>query len=178
MDALKNRIVVITGPRHSGKTSAARALGKILGWLTVDLDELVERQNGKSPRELFIEGPEIFRKAEALALSSLLNQAEGPLIVSAGGGLIDNEKAMPHLVEAKTPGLLIVYLEINAESAWRRVLADGELPPFLNTENPKETHFALHSRRSESYRAIANLTISAENKSPEEIAREICTRLM
>ncbi|MDR0997648.1 MAG: hypothetical protein LBL70_01155, partial [Treponema sp.] len=67
-------IILLTGPKHSGKTSAGRALVRLLAEKTdpaasfIDLDELVEDRTGKSPRALYREGPEIFRKAEADAL--------------------------------------------------------------------------------------------------------------
>ena len=171
----------------------------------MDLDEIIEKQTGKSPRTLFCEGPEIFMNAEASALASIINQQTetrqtenrqpesslgreiqartNGLIIAAGGGLIDNSEAMSLLAglntmaeSAGTPRrveLFTVFLDVSAETAWRRILAAGELPPFLNTGNPREAHLALHTRRSESYRAFARVTISAENKSPEEIAGEI-----
>jgi len=171
-------IILISGPKHSGKTLCAEALGALTGIKTVDLDTLIEDQTGKSPRELFKEGNEIFRKAEARALSSLLQGFQGAanrhLIVAAGGGLVDNPDAMTLLAEKKE--IRIIYLDVSAETAWQRILrsAEGsELPPFLRTENPRETHRALHERRVLAYKALAHVSISAENKSPREIAGEI-----
>jgi len=175
------RFILIVGPKHSGKTQSSRALQKATGWETVDLDELVEKQTGKSPRELYKEGPEIFRKAEARALAGLINiykEGKHSLIVAAGGGIVDNPDAITLL--SRHNEIIPVYLDISAGIAWQRILAsakDGELPPFLNTGNPKETHLVLHKRRAGAYKAMARITISAENKSPEEIAREITASL-
>ena len=130
---------------------------------------------------MYREGPEVFRKAEAASLSSLIRETEGKqktLIIAAGGGLIDNSGAMALL--GRDSGAIIVYLEVSPETAWQRILRsakDGALPPFLDTENPKETHFALHSRRAEAYRALADFSVSAEHKSPEEIAGVIAELL-
>jgi shikimate kinase len=173
---MKNRIILITGPKHSGKSVTARTLAGIMGESPADLDETIEKRTGKSPRELFKEGPEIFRKAEALALLSLLSGKAR--IIAAGGGLIDNQEALELL--ACTPEALTVYLEVSAETAWNRILytaRGGELPPFLNTPSPRKTHFALHTRRAEAYKTLAQITISGENKTPEEIAHEIAERL-
>ena len=178
---MKNRIIIVTGPKHSGKTLCVRALGKITQGEAVDLDEVLEKEGGKTPRELFKEGPEIFRKAEALALASLIRQSEGKnsiLIIAAGGGLIDNTGAMALI--SRREEIITVYLDVSPETAWQRILCateGGELPPFLNTGNPRETHHALHKRRAEAYKALARLTVDAENKSPEEIAGEIADRL-
>jgi shikimate kinase len=198
---VKNRIILIIGAKHSGKSLSARALNEIIGGQIVDLDELVERQTGKTPRELFIEGHVFFKKAEASALASVIHrqmprqmplempglppQTEGEtLIIAAGGGIIDNDEAMALISEAKVPStdrqLIAVYLEISAEAEWQRILdttGDGEFPPLINTNNPKETHLALHNRRAKAYKAVAGLIVVAENKSPEEIAGEIAGQL-
>jgi len=175
---MKNQIIIITGPKHSGKTVCARALAKVSGGVAADLDALVTKETEKTPRELFKEGPEIFRKAEASVLASLALTAKSEnklIVIAAGGGLIDNPEALALLSQHRE--IITVYLDVPAETAWQRILntaaADGELPPFLKTENPRETHFALHTRRAKGYKALAQFTVSADNKSPEEIADEI-----
>ena len=186
-------ITLIIGPKHSGKSQCSRLLGKIMDWEVVDMDDFIEKQTGKTPRTLFNEGPEIFRKAEVFALAALIQPPEAPdgpnsersgRIIATGGGLIDNPEALALLAESPAPfrcrGAICVYLDVSAETAWQRILdsaAGRELPPFLNTENPKETHFTLHKRRSESYKALAHLIISAENKTPNETAEEIAERI-
>ena len=189
---MENRIILITGPKHSGKTQCARALGKITGGQAIDLDEIIEKETGRTPRELFLEGPAIFRKAETLALERAIlervimersiNEAKDSClpqstmrIIAAGGGLIDNGEALELI--AQHAGIVIFYLDVLPETAWRRILdtasLDGKLPPFLDTENPKETHLALHRRRAEAYIAFADYTIGVDGKTPEEIALEI-----
>jgi shikimate kinase len=166
-------IILLAGPKHSGKTSAGRAL-EASGWgYFTDLDECIEVRTGKSPRALFREGSGIFRKAEAEALASLLQGGTENTIIAAGGGLVDNGEALALLENHKKT---TVYLEVSAETAWERIrqaAETGGLPPFLDTPNPEETHRLLHTRRAEAYRAIADIIIKAENKNPGEIAAEI-----
>jgi len=95
-------------------------------------------------------------------------------VIAAGGGIIDNNEAMSIL---KKSSAVMVYLDISAEDAWDRIAAGGELPPFLKTENPQETHRALHERRAAAYLQIANIVIKTEGKSPQERAAEIFSRL-
>lgn len=191
---MKDRIILITGPKHSGKSLCARMLGKIIGCETIDLDGLIEKQTGASPRALYNRGPEIFQAAEARALASLFRnpppssatrvwsdevplRRKGCFIIASGGGLCDNREALALLSESSGLSgdreIISVYLDVSAETAWRRIPAGAELPPFLDTENPRETHFALHERRAKAYKAMAQITVSGENKSPEEIAGEI-----
>jgi shikimate kinase len=184
------QFVVLTGPKHSGKTSAGRELALLLSCGFVDLDDANARQSGKSPRALFTEGPEIFKKAEETALAAILETGGAApglswLAVAAGGGIIDNPGALALLQGAgrppaggpPAPSAVLVFLDVTAETAWERISGEGELPPFLNVENPQATHRNLHERRSESYRRLASFVVNAENKNPAEIAAEICRLL-
>jgi shikimate kinase len=187
------KIIIITGPKHSGKTRAASFLAGLLGAEFVDLDEVVEGQTGKSPRSLFKEGPEIFRQAEVRALAGILSltlpgstgQGRGAVrVVAAGGGLVDNAGALELLGRPGFSGkdAVMVCLEVSADTAWERISGaareTGEWPAFLNVENPRETNAALHKRRSAAYREIAALVVDGEGKAPEAIAAEIALRLV
>jgi shikimate kinase len=185
--------ILLVGPKHSGKTSAGRALVRLWAGKNdpaasfTDLDELVETRTGKSPRALYREGPEIFRKAEAEALRGIFDRpGDGDpalRVVAAGGGLADNSEALDLLkspVFKRSSRVFTVYIEVPPETAWERIEAaaerDGELPPFLKTENPRETHRRLHQRRGAVYREIADLSLGA-GESPEETAALIISRV-
>jgi len=167
--------IILTGPKHSGKTSAGKALALLCKCAFFDLDELIAQRTGKSPRQLFNEGQAVFQKAEAEVAAAILgeNNAERS-VIAAGGGIIDNEEAAALL---KKPGVKTVCLNLSAESAWDRIAAAGELPPFLRTENPKETHRALHERRAAAYLRFADIVVEAGGKTPDEIAEEIQRKL-
>jgi shikimate kinase len=178
------RFIILVGPKHSGKTSAGKVLAGILSCGFIDLDELVAQRSGKSPRALYNEGPEVFRKAEAGALAALFESgtAEPPssLVIASGGGLVDNPDARSLLEQNRAAGhlqIISVFLNLSAKTAWERIKTAGELPPFLKTENPQETHCSLHERRAAAYRQLASLVINADGKSPQEIAQEIADRL-
>jgi len=185
-------LIILVGPKHSGKTSAGKALAGLLSCGFVDLDELVAQRSGKSPRALYGEGPEIFRKAEAEALEDLAashatsrfesGRAESPssLVIASGGGLVDNPDALSLLEQNSTSDhfkIISVFLDVSAKIAWERIKLAGELPPFLKTENPQETHLVLHERRAAAYHRLASFVINADGKSPLEIAQEIAGRL-
>ncbi|GHT97520.1 hypothetical protein FACS1894142_2220 [Spirochaetia bacterium] len=183
------RTILLTGPKHSGKTSAGRVLAGIAaecsGGEFIDLDELIAQQTGKSPRSLFREGPEVFRAAEAHALQSLMvpdgaalgdDREHTPLrVIAAGGGLIDNDEARPLL--EKPGGFLIICLEVPVQIAWERIQAaaanGGGLPPFLDTENPRATHRRLHRRRAAAYRKLAHVLVRGTGEKPGDMGREI-----
>jgi shikimate kinase len=181
------RLIILTGPKHSGKTTAGRALADRCAGIFTDLDELVETLTGKNPRTLFKEGPEVFRRAELEALQNLLDSGDVCAqtgynrgifrIAAAGGGLVDNDAALDLLKKAGATEL--VYLEVSVATAWARIKASaektGELPPFLNTADPVETHRLLHERRAAAYKKIARIIIKADGKTPEAIGEELFT---
>jgi shikimate kinase len=107
-------------------------------------------------------------------------ESAAPGVIAAGGGLIDNE-AGRELLQSRG-GFRLIYLDVSADTAWERIRGaaaqTGEFPPFLNTENPRETHRLLHERRAEACRELCNLTIPGENRTPKELGQAILERLM
>jgi shikimate kinase len=175
-------LLILSGPKHSGKTSTGIALREILGGDFVDVDALIEAGEGVPARTLYRQGRDFFQQAETRAVSSIMARADetdGTLIVAAGGGLIDNEAAIR--IIAGDGRVVIVYLEVSAATAWRRIEEEvrngGGLPAFLDAENPKASHAALHERRAAAYKKLAHITIDAEGKSPRQIAGQIAGQI-
>jgi len=180
------RNIFLTGPKHSGKTTTGKILAGLFcntagyklpddcSYIFFDIDELILQKTGKTPRQLFFESAEIFQKAEAEAVNSLFMENR-KFVAAAGGGIIDNSEAIDAL---KKIDAVVVYLGVSADCAWSRIAGSPSgLPPFLQTENPKETHCVLHERRAAAYSQLADILIEAEDKTPENIALEIIERL-
>ncbi|MDR2517403.1 MAG: shikimate kinase [Spirochaetaceae bacterium] len=169
-------LIILTGPKHAGKSTAGTLLARRLAGTFTDLDGAMEAETGKTPRALYREGIQIFHAAEARALAAIMDRAQGTEkdgVVAAGGGVCDNPAAMALLEKG---AVFIVYLAVSPETAWERIKKSAEkdgLPPFLDTENPEAVHRALHERRSKAYRCRAALTVEAGGKSPDDIAAEI-----
>ncbi|GMO62791.1 MAG: shikimate kinase [Termitinemataceae bacterium] len=173
-------ILVLCGPKHCGKTSVAAYLHKFIFVDVdfVDTDDLIEKQTGKSVREIYKEGADIFKEAETYALGSALALAESKgdnLIVATGGGIADNEQAIA-ILRGKAD-IKLVYLDVSYETAFKRIMldagVDGVLPPFLQSAEPSKTHKELHERRAALYKKYADLTINTEGKTVKEIAEAI-----
>jgi shikimate kinase len=196
-------LIVLMGPKHSGKTTTGRELARRLVLPFFDLDQLIEEHSGQSPASLFRSDAELFRREEAAALAALLSSlqknkssqtgvaANGRYagILATGGGIIDNPNAMEKLympldADQKASVHCTVYLDLSAETAWQRISGGAELsgkpaglPPFLEADTPaeaKEKHRLLHERRSIVYKKIADKIVFAEDKSPLELAEELC----
>ncbi|MCL2800513.1 MAG: shikimate kinase [Treponema sp.] len=172
--------IILTGPKHCGKTSTGRLLAKACSCDFIDLDEEIFRQTGKTPRQLFLEssiehptehsGGDLFKKAEANAAAAIAERKSGFTVLAAGGGIIDNPEA---IIALKNTKAAVVYLNVSANTAWERIVLAGDLPPFLKTENPQETHRTLHERRAAEYLKTADFIIEADRKTSDEILAEI-----
>ncbi|MDR2900862.1 MAG: shikimate kinase [Treponema sp.] len=170
------KIISLVGPKHSGKSSVGKNIASLLDADFLDLDSCIEDDRGKSPRALYKEGTEVFRSAELKSLQAILDGSEkheSLVVLATGGGIIDNAEAA-RLLKEKT---IIINLEVSAATAWKRITEtsriSGELPPFLQTSNPQETHRELHERRSRAYKELSAVTVNADDMNIETIAQEI-----
>ena len=170
--------IILTGQKHCGKTSAGKILASLLSCGFFDIDELIFKNTGKKPRQLFKESPELFKKAEteaAVKLFDLSLETSPPpkldfRVIACGGGLIDNSDAVKVITAS---GAIKVFLEVSADTAWERILREKELPSFIDPANPQKDHLLIHERRSAAYRQFADIVIDADKKTPEETASEI-----
>jgi shikimate kinase/3-dehydroquinate synthase len=118
--------IVFIGFMGAGKSTALE-VARQAGRETVEIDELMERELGKPIRQAFEEdGEEAFRAREAEVVGSLLEQADGGAI-ALGGGSVLSERVRDALARH-----IVVYLEIDAAEAWRRI--EGTERPLATSE--------------------------------------------
>ncbi|MCL1813269.1 MAG: shikimate kinase [Treponema sp.] len=173
-------VIILLGPKHSGKTSTGLELAKLLKIPFYDLDRLIEEKTGKSVRELYKAGEELFQREETAALTALFASDFSSAILSLSGSIIDNPRAMA-LLKKESVKNCTVYLEVSAETAWQRIISQGELPPFLKAETPaesKEKHRQLHERRASDFKKTASHSICAEGKNAAELAEDLCNLVL
>jgi len=169
-------LIALTGFMASGKTTVGRALAFMLKWRFVDLDSEIEYRSKQSIREIFAQhGEGKFREIEAEALRSVLEGAAGATVIALGGGTSvqpQNTQLLRHW------DVRIVFLELPLEQLLQRCRAVGERSgpnPRPLAEN-EEALCALYAQRLPFYRR-ADLVVNTQEKTPEEIAREIAKGL-
>ena len=117
---LSVRALFLVGFMGAGKSSVGRALGERLGWTFVDLDERIERREGRTVAELLrTSGEQKFRRAERAALRELLKelQSGSAMIVALGGGaFVQKENA----AGIKSIGVPTVFLDAPVAELWGR----------------------------------------------------------
>ena len=142
----------------SGKSCAARELAAQLSCKWVDLDAEVERRAGKSIARIFTEdGEAAFRQLEKDALKGLVGATAPDLIISLGGGTLQDPDNLELVKEQTYCIWLDTPLEIIAERLWAQ--GDiGERPLLAAAKTKKELEELLKSiftSRKPAYRAAA-----------------------
>jgi len=151
----------------SGKTSVGRALSQRLGWGFEDLDQAIERREGRSIAAIFRESGEgEFRRAEEAALRSILQQLEtGAMVIALGGGTFVQAQNSALITES---GGRTVFLDAGLDELWRRCQETSERP--LRSD---EQHFRhLYATRRPAYMK-ASVRVDTGGKDPESVAAEI-----
>ena len=159
--------IILIGPMGSGKTSTGRMLAKEMGYAFADTDEEVTKRTGVSIAYIFdVEGEEGFRKRECLALKECLN--DNNTILSTGGGIVLSKENRDLLQDRGT----VVYLQTSIRFQVKRTASTNNRP-LLQNKDPEETLEKLMLTRAPLYEEIADITIMTDNKSLQEMSKEI-----
>lgn len=173
---MSNTAILITGMKHSGKSTAGRIIARELSTNFTDLDDLIEEiysdENGEtlSCREIFQKGRTVFQDYEVKAARKLAG-THGIFTAAAGGGICDNQSACE-----KMKSFTWIYIEETPDLLFKRISAEG-IPPFLNTEEPYADFIKLYNRRTPIYDKLCNIKITAAGRMPAEICSEIIEKL-
>ena len=157
----------IAGMKDTGKSTIGRILCAKLGTSFVDTDALLLKSiqpRYQSIRQFYtIRGPEAYMQQEAMCIYNYFKTDKTPAIVALGGGVCNNNYAIKMSRELGT----IVYIEVSAETLFRRITKEGVLPAFVDKKHPFESFKEVYEKRSRIYRSFADLVIELnENDSP------------
>ncbi len=126
-------VIFLIGYMCSGKTTLGRALGKVAAVDYIDLDELIEREQGMSVGEIFASrGEDAFRRLEAEALARVARMDN--VIVGCGGGTACREENMALMEEAG----VTVLLEADRERMISRLLEGRRKRPRIASLTDEE----------------------------------------
>jgi shikimate kinase len=161
----------------AGKSSVGKALAARLGWAFEDLDERIERREGRKIHEIFREsGEDAFRRAEHVALKELLKDLseKANKVVAVGGGAFVQARNLK-LIESA--GIATVFLDAPVKELWRRCCAqsakDGIERPLLRSPSSFRELYA--ARRPHYLRA--SLRIETVQKTFNKISSEVAEAL-
>jgi shikimate kinase len=160
-------ILFLVGFMGAGKTTVAKALGHLLGWTALDLDDALVKAEGRSiPRILKESGEPHFRDLERRILEGLEGRTN--LVVACGGGTYAHPPS--HAVIDRLGKA--VWLQAPLGLCLRRC-QDGPARPLLRSPEQAE---ALYRKRLPAYRT-APLAVAVEGLTPEACAERIAALL-
>lgn len=188
--------IILTGIKHSGKSTQGRLLSDSLGLPFFDTDEVILEVTGKSPRQIYTQlGQQGFIAAESQSCEYLSQKlvctATGgrrAAVIATGGGICSNEKAIAALKEIG----VFVLLNVDEATSWERICREvrfegGKIvnaPAYIAQEHPttigeaKAIFHGFFCKREKLYRALADITVDiSPSSTKEETSRKIISSL-
>lgn len=158
--------IVLTGFMGTGKTEVGRILSRKLGYVLVDADTEIEKEQGITITEIFKQyGEPKFREIESNVIKRLSEIKNA--VISTGGGAVLRQENMDNL---RKNGV-IICLTASPETILKRTGNNNDRP-LLQVENPlQKIKELLEFRRP--YYEKADIMIDTEGKGPLQVAEEI-----
>ena len=158
-------VAVLVGPMGSGKSTVGALLAEALGVTARDTDTDIERREGRSVSDIFVEaGEDHFRAVEKEAVAEALATHDG--VLSLGGGAVLDPDTRALLADHR-----VVFLQVGLSEAVKRVGLGIGRPLLLG--NVRSRIKALLDERTPIYASVADLTVDTDQRSPEDIVDEI-----
>ncbi len=175
---MKRKHIFLTGFMGSGKSTIGPLVAKALGFLFVDLDEEIERQEEQSIEDIFrISGEPGFRSLERWYMKRFIEDDE--TVFALGGGTVTIEGLIPEL---KASGIL-VYLKTDADELVPRLREHSHRPLLQGTEGEPLGESDLHQRiaallkQREEYYRLADVVVETTQKSIDVVVESVLNAL-
>jgi len=163
--------VFLIGFMGSGKTAVANCLANKYGLSKIDLDAYIEQKEHSSIADIFNSNSEdVFRSKESKYLRQVINKDYR--VVSLGGGVVFKKENID-LIKEKG---IIILLTASPETIISRIKND-RTRPLVGDNMDLDYIRSLMSSREEIYRRIADMVINTDDKSIEDICKEIVESL-
>ena len=162
------KTIILTGMMGAGKTTIAHILGKKLNIKSIDIDTLIEQNEGEKISEIFSnKGEEFFRKIEKETIRNIFTPNPENLVISLGGGALENPETREFLLNNST----VIYLKTSPKIIYERIKNNTSRPLLCDNMSVEKITEILEKREA-NYQS-ATITITTDNKTPNQIAEEI-----
>ena len=137
--------LLLTGMMGVGKSTVGKKLAKKLKLKFIDIDQIIEKREKKTIKEIFEEKGEVyFRKIEKKISLEELKKSNS--VISLGGGAF-----MDTSIRKEAKNLSISFwLDLNLKSLFIR-LKNVKKRPLLNQDNLEESVNKIYSERKKIY---------------------------
>lgn len=163
--------LVLCGMMGSGKTTVGKILASLLERPQLDTDDVITERHGKITDIFEQRGESYFRALETELAREL--SAKDDLVISTGGGFVLNTENVALL---KKKGE-IIFLRAKPQTLKARLENDESRPLLQGGESLSDKLSRLIAARYPIYESVANYVFDVDEKSAEEVAREILERV-
>lgn len=162
-------VAVIVGPMGAGKSTVGALLAEALGVAARDTDADVERHEGRSISDIFVDsGEDYFRTLERVAVAHALAEHDG--VLSLGGGAVLDPATRALLADHR-----VVFLRVGLADAVKRVGLGTGRPLLLG--NVRARIKAVLDERAPLYEEVADVVVDTDGRTPQEVADELLKAL-
>lgn len=176
---IKNKIknntsnnISLIGFMGSGKSSTGRILAERLGYIFIDIDEVITIQQGIEIQLIFEKyGEKYFRMAETDVIKKIYTNFS--CVFACGGGVVLKKINMDIIKKNST----VIYLKVSPEVAYERLKESTGRPLLSSGKDMRETIKEIISKRENLYSGYADIIIDTDNQAPELVAAEILSSL-
>jgi shikimate kinase len=162
--------IALTGFMAAGKTVVGRRLARVLGWSFVDLDAVIEADEGLAVREIFASrGEPYFREREKAALGQVLNGAE-QVIALGGGAVVDSDNL--RLLKERS---FLIWLKVSPRTVLNRT-GGGDDRPLLQGPDRLKRIQELSAQREGIY-SEADVTVDTDELTVDRVVQRIQRQL-
>ena len=162
--------IVLTGFMGTGKTAVGKILSQKLGFILIDADTEIEREQKTTITDIFNRlGEAAFRDMESAMIKRL--SVLKKTVLSTGGGAVLRAENM----DALRKNWIIVCLEASPETILSRTSTSKDRP-LLQVADPLQKIRELYDFRKPYYEK-ADIIIDTDDISPLQVAEEIIKRI-
>ncbi len=143
--------IYLTGIMSCGKTVKGKRVARTLGWEFIDADEYIEKISGRTVKQLFAEGEQVFRNWESKAMYEL-SLRHNTVIATGGGAILKDVN-----VSAMRLSGVIVLIERKIEDILNNVNTDTR--PLLQAG--KDRLVSIYESRKDRYYSTCDVVVKS-----------------
>ena len=164
--------IALVGFMAVGKSAVGQLLAKKTDKTFVEVDFLIEKNAGKSIKQIFNEEGEIaFREYEIALIKEISNRKNQ--VLACGGGVVLNKINIDRLKQES----VVIWLTASLQSILERLQDTGETRPLIAGKNRETEVQSLLRLRQPFYKIAADIRVDTTGLNVEQVVKKTLIKL-